>query len=311
MKYPREIKVEEWGKVIHFACPKSNSDLYFEICSIEDLYSDAADINAAITSHRHDFYQLIICLEGDGFHVLDFEKDQIQGGRVFFCAPEQCHRIEGASRISKGFSIMFNDAFLSELAPDVVHEIKYKFFRRYGRVLYMDFSLLEAGQLLEIIHLMQREQDYNSEAYKHFSYSLHLLVLFFIKLKRLNLSEQDDLTDYSAEEGRLICQFIDFIEIHFKEKWSVCDYSRELNCSESKLNRICQKIVHVSPLQIVNKRRIDEAKRMLSFSRMPVKEIAFELGFPSQPYFVTFFKKNLGMCPSEFRDLMNICPNEN
>lgn len=74
MRHPREIKIEKWGKVIHFACPKGHSDLYFEICSIEKLYSYGADIDAAITPHCHDFYQLIFCVEGDGFHVLDFDK---------------------------------------------------------------------------------------------------------------------------------------------------------------------------------------------------------------------------------------------
>lgn len=56
MRHPREIKIEKWGKVIHFACPKGHSDLYFEICSIEKLYSYGADIDAAITPHCHDFY---------------------------------------------------------------------------------------------------------------------------------------------------------------------------------------------------------------------------------------------------------------
>lgn len=304
MRHPREIKIEKWGKVIHFACPKGHSDLYFEICSIEKLYSYGADIDAAITPHCHDFYQLIFCVEGDGFHVLDFEKYEIRGGRVFFCAPNQCHSAEGLSRVPKGFSIMFNDAFLSELDSDFVHEIKYNFFRRYGRTPLMDFSLIEAEQLLELLHLMQEEQIDNYNTYKHYSYCLHLLALFFIKLKRLTFLNEEKYKDYSSEDDRLICDFIDLVEIHFKEKWSVCEFANELNCSESKLNRLCQKILRGTPLQIVNKRRLDEAKRMLSSSRMPVKEIAFALGFPTQPYFVTFFKKNLGMCPSEFRDFM-------
>jgi len=147
---------------------------------------------------------------------------------------------------------------------------------------------------MELVQLMLRECK-NKDNYRHNSYCLHLLALFFINLKRFNLSA--GLKDSEYEENILIHHF----ENKYKYKCAVCDYARDLNCSESKLNRACQKVLHISPLKVINRRKLDEAKRMLSFSQEPIKDITFNLGFISQPHFVAFFKKHIGMCPNEYR----------
>lgn len=200
---------------------------------------------------------------------------------------------------------MFNDDFLTELDSNLVHEIKYDFFRRYGKVPYLDIPPSYLKELIEIIHLMQEECK-NKEEYKHSSYCLHLLALFFIKLRRLSLTQEGGDMPIDNTEKKLLCQFIDLVEKHFKEKLSMFYYAHELKCSESKLNRVCRNILKESPLKIINRRKLDEAKRMLSFSQETIKAIALELGFPSQPYFIAFFKKHMGICPNDFRDKMQI-----
>jgi AraC-like DNA-binding protein len=44
-----------------------------------------------------------------------------------------------------------------------------------------------------------------------------------------------------------------------------------------------------------------EAKRLLHFSDLSVKEIGFQLGFPEPANFSAFFKKCTGSSPSNFK----------
>ena len=44
-----------------------------------------------------------------------------------------------------------------------------------------------------------------------------------------------------------------------------------------------------------------EAKRMIRYSDLRIKEIAFDLGFKDDSYFAKLFKRNVGMSPVEFR----------
>lgn len=51
--------------------------------------------------------------------------------------------------------------------------------------------------------------------------------------------------------------------------------------------------------------RLDRAKELLSAGEMSMNDISYVLGFRSQRYFSTFFKKNTGVTPSEWRKSNN------
>lgn len=44
-----------------------------------------------------------------------------------------------------------------------------------------------------------------------------------------------------------------------------------------------------------------EAKTLLKYSNMSVQEIAYRLNFPNQSFFGSYFKRNTGMSPSQFK----------
>lgn len=48
--------------------------------------------------------------------------------------------------------------------------------------------------------------------------------------------------------------------------------------------------------------RVEKAKELLSFGRMTLSEIAFELGYSNTAYLSTQFKKTTGMTPTEFKE---------
>ena len=55
-------------------------------------------------------------------------------------------------------------------------------------------------------------------------------------------------------------------------------------------------------MKLINDRIILEAKRMIRYSDLRIKEIAFDLGFKDDSYFAKLFKRNVGMSPVEFRE---------
>ena len=301
MEYTGKISTESWGSALNIEMPQPNKgNVFFGICDINDSLLDSINKDAITTPHKHDFYQLIWAIEGEGTHYIDFVRHEVKNGRIFFCAPKQCHSFEGI-KLPKGIGIVFNDAFLTELNANFVHEIKYKLFRRYGKLPYCDISIKNHDKLMDIVGLMQNECADNKKDYRHNSFSLHLLSLFFITLKRI-IDAEDEQNLCTPEETSMIAAFIDAVERHYKERHNVGFYANELNCSESKLSRTTQKILSVSPLKIINDRKLTEAQRLLCFSKMSIKNISVELGFDSNTYFVSFFQKTMGICPQKFRD---------
>ena len=75
-----------------------------------------------------------------------------------------------------------------------------------------------------------------------------------------------------------------------------------LNVAVRTLNKCVNECSGNSPLTLINNRIILEAKRMVRYTEMMIKEIALELGFDDPSYFVKFFKRQTGYLPSEFRE---------
>lgn len=70
------------------------------------------------------------------------------------------------------------------------------------------------------------------------------------------------------------------------------------------LIRLFQKHFAISPLQYINKKKMEKAQLLLLTEDMTVKEIAYTLGFHDHSYFIRLFKKKLGITPLEYRERM-------
>ena len=56
-----------------------------------------------------------------------------------------------------------------------------------------------------------------------------------------------------------------------------------------------------SPLQYVNRKKIERAQLMLFTTDKPVKEVAYSLGFSDHSYFIRLFRKLTGVTPQAYR----------
>lgn len=74
--------------------------------------------------------------------------------------------------------------------------------------------------------------------------------------------------------------------------------------SPRNLNLICNQILQKSVSEIIETRKLIEAKNLLATTDKTVAEIGFELGYSDKAYFTTVFKKKSGQTPTEFREEM-------
>ena len=70
------------------------------------------------------------------------------------------------------------------------------------------------------------------------------------------------------------------------------------------LIRLFTRDVGVSPLQYINRKKIERAQLLLLTDDMPVKDIASQLGFLDYSYFIRLFRKLVGSTPMTYRATM-------
>ena len=126
------------------------------------------------------------------------------------------------------------------------------------------------------------------------------LFLFTIERKCLDDNVLLNTKDFSY---KTFLEFRDKIEHNCHKLHLVKDYVKMLNVSLPSLAASTQKYAGTTPLKMINMRITLEAKRLLYYTPLRVKEISALLGFDDPSYFVKFFKRNVGMTPAEFKEI--------
>jgi AraC-like DNA-binding protein len=132
----------------------------------------------------------------------------------------------------------------------------------------------------------------------------HLLSALFIMIdsERRKLSSDEDTGNLVQNETFI--NFLKILEDNFRRPLGVEFYAEKLFMSSRNLNMICQKIMNQSVSEIIEIRKLTEAKNLLAGTSKSISEIGFELGYNDKSYFSNVFKKKSGQTPSEFREEM-------
>ena len=247
--------------------------------------------------HRHNFYLVVCFTKGSGVHDIDFNTYPVEAGSLFFMSPGQVHSWELSDDI-EGYIFFFSQTYFDLYFAD----LKSKDFPFFGSIAYPRLLQVSSTQFPEIqtqFEQIWKEHLADNVFKNHFIHSLISQIL--IRASRLFLEQEKlDLKLVSPSYLSTIQSFENLLEAHFIEEKSVVFYADHLKISSKHLNRISQAVLGEKVSEIIAKRSVLEAKRMLTYVDESLVDIAFRLGFTEYPYFTRFFKKHTGFTPSEF-----------
>jgi AraC family transcriptional regulator len=91
------------------------------------------------------------------------------------------------------------------------------------------------------------------------------------------------------------------LEQRFSERVGLSSLAQALGIHPVHLARQFRRHYGVSVGEYVRRLRVDKAKALLALSRMPLPELALDLGFSSQSHFTHIFKRETGVSPGRYR----------
>lgn len=106
--------------------------------------------------------------------------------------------------------------------------------------------------------------------------------------------------DKINESHLFIERSIDYIRQNLHRGLTVNDCAKIAHLSPSYYANLFKKVTGVTFGQFIATERVEQAKKYL-LEDIQVQEIASRLGFEDRPYFTEWFKKHVGMTPSEFK----------
>ena len=103
------------------------------------------------------------------------------------------------------------------------------------------------------------------------------------------------------EHISIIEKFRNLISQQWKAFHQVSEYADKLHITPGHLNSLVKTNTGKSAIDLIQEKRLMEAKRFLVHTNLSIKEIAYETGFDDPAYFSRFFKKWNKVTPLEFR----------
>ena len=97
--------------------------------------------------------------------------------------------------------------------------------------------------------------------------------------------------------------FLKILEENYRRDEGVSFYADKMNMSERNLNIICKSNFQKSVSEIIETRKLIEAKNQLIHSDKSVSEIGYDLGYNEKSYFSRVFHNKLSVTPTQFREL--------
>lgn len=99
----------------------------------------------------------------------------------------------------------------------------------------------------------------------------------------------------------LLKTVITHIETRFAEKIYLRDLASLAGMSESRFSRFFKQTMRQTPLAYINRYRVEKAAELLRETDRKLLDIALEVGFEHQGYFIKRFREQMGVTPAEYR----------
>jgi AraC family transcriptional regulator, transcriptional activator of pobA len=262
---------------------------------LKDMVVDVASINDLTepipTAHRDDHYMFIIQQDGYFLWELDFAKITLSGPSICFVAPGQVHRY-----------LKFNECagWLVFVAPSSIPNAHREMFDSYLNV-NQSTSVQQDDAVFQVVALLLKISDQKSlPLQKALLTSLVETLTGLIISHIIQLQSTAHLM--SGQKYHMFVCFKQLITEKYKELKQVKAYAVLLHITPLYLNEVVKEITGFSASHWINQEILLEAKRMLYYTSLDVKEIAYLLGYDDHAYFSRFFKKHTGMTALVFRN---------
>ncbi|NWJ52216.1 MAG: helix-turn-helix transcriptional regulator [Bacteroidetes bacterium] len=244
--------------------------------------------------HIHDYEELIVGMEGRLEHFIDFKSAILNSPYVSFVTKSKIHRVKPI--IAEGKFTIWVMRFRTDFIPETAYRL-YSYYHDQANIMINEDSCFARMDTLCEMMYGEMQQSKPKLAVVH-----DLLITLFTMIEGEREKNADRNQDIPKTQNTTFKNFLIILEENFHRPEGVDFYAKKLFMSVRNLNFICQNVLQKSVSEIIETRKLIEAKNLLITTDKPISEIGFELGYNEKAYFTSVFKKKTGQTPSEFRE---------
>ncbi|MDR0429536.1 MAG: AraC family transcriptional regulator [Tannerellaceae bacterium] len=270
---------------VHRMDVQSPLGIEFSYMELMDDYVEIRMESRKSEIHRDDYYIFLFLETGNAVFTVDFRETGCEDGTVFYIRPGQVHFISSIRDV-KGWFLAI-DAMLVE--NDYKNLFEWIFPTQKPIRLNRDVMTRMNKTAYLLDSAMQTPSTVFSNAI------ISSLANVFIGIIAEQYSKDENLERNKSRSALITYQFKKMLSENFKTIKSPSEYAKRLNYSLSHLNKSVKSVTGFPVSYWIHQQVILEAKRLLYYTNLDVKEIAFVLGYEDHTYFSRLFSKTIGM----------------
>ncbi|WP_409341121.1 helix-turn-helix domain-containing protein [Paenibacillus sp. MBLB4367] len=252
------------------------------------VYADLSKVpgswgNAEFVPDLHKFYFI---LDGEGTLTIDGVSYQPKPGQLFLlpAGVKQSLATDSDNTFYKywcHFSATIGDASLFDVLKTGVY--------------------IEAGDQESISSLFRRMVDHyhSSDPLSAWQTQASLFELLYAFFRQAGIAEVKLEGSFSHEK---VMAVVSYMELHMAETVTVDELAKLVHLHPNYFSQLFKNMLGLSPLQYLNRMRIEKAKSLLVHSLKSVTTISEEIGIELH-YFSRLFKLQTGFAPSDYRKM--------
>ncbi len=251
--------------------------------------------------YRMKYILVAICHEGSGFGAVNLRSFRLQKNSLLIVLPSQIIQSYEVSPDFKGSFILVSERFLSLLGQGDA----YLFYKNTEGNPFYQLDEGMAGifrSYIDLLHKLLQRQHVQPDMEE----AIHLLnKLFFVLMGRITRTSATG-NESPLRENEVMMEFLQLVKLNYREHHDVGFYADKMNISAKYMTTLIKKASGKSALQWIEDYVILDAKAQLSSTVNTIQQITFDLNFPSQSLFARYFKRAVGMSPSDYRDSLRV-----
>lgn len=244
--------------------------------------------------YRSPWVVAIFCRAGRGKGRINAKSFSLEAGGLFIVLPEQITELVDISPDFEATYIISSEVFNSSLAVGNSFSLR----SVVAENPYSQLSTEAQRALEEYISMCSNtiateQNPHRMEILRHLTLAFYLGLGYFLHSAK---SESDD------RGTRLTNDFLALVEEHYREHRDLRFYAEQLSLTPKYLSTTIKQSSGKSATEWIERYVMLDATTQLTSTDLAIKEIAYNLNFPSPSFFGKYFARLEGISPAQYRE---------
>lgn len=287
-----------------------SSEIFFRYAPEQNYMVVQHDRYTPAIMHRHDFFELQICMEGEFMQQINSQRMQMHSGDFCLIPPMVSHMLD-VQNYSVVLSLLipkkhFKNIFLSQLhGNNVLSQIF------MGNVYYNsvnDYVIFHTNCDPQIINIVLDICNESLEKKAYYVYMMDTLLLLLLGTLIRNYEKTCELPHIHRKQDGINYGILQYIEENYLHI-TLQELADKFHYTPPRMSALLKELTGFTFNGYILEKKMQTAADYLLNTNLKIKDISAACGYQNQEHFIRTFKKYYGTTPVNYRNSHSSSPN--